>query len=178
MTWKICSWFLVRILNCLGKRKEIVSENEGNKILENFTVSASRHFKSRDNSFWSRTTQRKSKEAKDRIDKFKIPSLFLSWEKKCMIISICGNCIFGQWEAGSFLWSVHHKAAAQTSHHFPSIAQNVVRKYCVVVFHKLGPRKINLLLFKISVWGGEGLQILGLFYLIYKISPKLAPQGK
>lgn len=80
-----------------------MSENEGNKILENFTVSTSRHFKSRDNSFWSRTTQRKSKEAKDRIDKLKIPSLFLSWEKKSMIISICGNCIFGQWEAGSFL---------------------------------------------------------------------------
>lgn len=38
---------------------------------------------------------------RDRIDKPTIPS-FLSWEKKSMMIFICGNCIFGQWEAGSF----------------------------------------------------------------------------
>lgn len=133
---KKCGWFLLRILNCLGKTKEIVSDNKGNKILGNFTVSP-------------------PKLKKEKHDYFHLRKLY---------------CV-RQWEAGLFLWSIKLRAAAQTSHHFPSIAQNVVRGYSVVVFDKLNPKEVNLLLFKSSTVVGKGqcLQILGSFHMIFQV---------
>ena len=149
MLWKICSWFLVRTLNCSEKRKEIVSDNEGNKIL---------HFLPLDilkgGTIVFSPEKLKGNQRKQRVESTSVQYLlFLSWEKKSMMIFICGNCSFAQWEAGSFFWSVTHKAV-QTCLLFPSIARNVVRKYRVVVSHKLGPSKINSLIFKIFVQGG------------------------
>ena len=66
----------------MEKRKEIVSDDEGNKILETFTFPPSRHFKDGTIAFSLEKLKGNQRKQRDRISKPTIPSFFKLGKEK------------------------------------------------------------------------------------------------